>query len=345
MVPARAVDDALADLTNRVKLQQFLGPWSPDELMDLIERMNPAIEELPVDGDAMDEDPARIALPVLLDLLPRLPEDRGAFRPHGSMTLMRVTLRLLRRIPDESVRAAVVRGVFEDTRTLSSRLILLWVVGHRENVGTSLIDDAVAAELENELRNALMAQSPGDFAVQDRIGRLADLMAETEDGKVALRALAEDDRVMLSLLVDCTGETRGQTLGAAAVEVTKVLPWAGLAGWFGEERRHSDFRGGVRSAVPRCRLCDRQPTADSMGAAGAEAPGGGYCRARRGGRRGTGRRRGHRRGQRGGDTRPFAQWLGLRIRRSVRPFTVVIVRVLVTILDREKHSLPSSRKR
>ena len=234
VVPARAVDDALADLTNRVKLQQFLGPWSPDELMDLIERMNPAIEELPVDGDAMDEDPARIALPVLLDLLPRLPEDRGAFRPHGSMTLMRVTLRLLRRIPDESVRAAVVRGVFEDTRTLSSRLILLWVVGHRENVGTSLIDDAVAAELENELRNALMAQSPGDFAVQDRIGRLADLMAETEDGKVALRALAEDDRVMLSLLVDCTGETRGQTLGAAAVEVTKVLQWDGLAGWLGE---------------------------------------------------------------------------------------------------------------
>ena len=44
--------------------------------------MNPAIEELPVDA-AIDEDPARIALPVLLDLLPRLPEDRGAFRPTG----------------------------------------------------------------------------------------------------------------------------------------------------------------------------------------------------------------------------------------------------------------------
>src|SRR5258708_21931200 len=75
-----------------------------------------------------------------------------------------------------------------------------------------------------------------------------------------------------------------------------------------------------------------------MGAAGAEAPGGGYRRARRGGRRGTGRRRGRRRGQRGGDTRSFAQWLGLRIRRSVMPFTVVTARVLVTILDREKHS-------
>jgi hypothetical protein len=60
-------------------------------------------------------------------------------------------------------------------------------------------------------------------------------MAETEGGKAALHALAEDDRVMLSLLIDCTGETRGRALGAVAVEVTKVLQWDGLAGWLGED--------------------------------------------------------------------------------------------------------------
>ena len=80
-----------------------------------------------------------------------------------------------------------------------------------------------------------MAQSPGDFAVQDRIARLADLMAEKEDGKAALQVLAEDDRVVLSLLVDCAGETRGQALGAAAIKVMKILPWEGLTGWFGED--------------------------------------------------------------------------------------------------------------
>jgi hypothetical protein len=40
---------------------------------------------------------------------------------------------------------------------------------------------------------------------------------------------------MLSLLVDCAGETRGQEIGAAAVQVMRVLPWEGLTGWFGEE--------------------------------------------------------------------------------------------------------------
>jgi hypothetical protein len=197
--------------------------------------MTPAIEELPVNDDAMDEDPARIALPVLLDLLPRLPEDLGAFLPHGSMFLMKIALRLLQRIPDQSTRAAVIRGVLHDTRILSGRLILLRVAGHREDIGTSLIDAAVAVELEDELRNALITLPPGDFAVEDRIARLADLMAETEDGRAALRGLVEDNRVMLSLLLECSGETRGRELGAVAVEVTKVLQWDRLAGWLGED--------------------------------------------------------------------------------------------------------------
>jgi KAP family P-loop domain len=235
VVPARAVDEALSLLTRSAQLRQFLSSWSADELLDLIERMNPAIEELPVDGNAMDKDPARIALPVLLDLLPKLPEDLGPFRPHGAMILMRPVHRFLQRIPDENARAAVVRSVFADTSRLSSRLMLLWVVGHRPNIGAALIDATVAAELEDELRGTLMTQAPGDLSAQDRIARLADLMAETQDGKAALRALAEDDRVMLALLVDCTGATRGREFGAAAVTVTKVLPWEGLTGWFGED--------------------------------------------------------------------------------------------------------------
>jgi predicted KAP-like P-loop ATPase len=247
VVPARAVDDALSLLTNRVELQQLLDTWSADELMDLVERLNPAIEELPV-GATIEVDPARVALPVLLDLLPRLPEDRGAFRPRGSMTLMRVALRLIRRIPDEAVRADLVHAVLEDTRTFSSRLILLWLVGQRENVGSDLVPATVAAELEDWLRADLMALSPGDLALQTRIAWLADLMAETEGGKAALQAMAEDDRVMVCLLVDSVGETRGQALGAAAVEVTLVLAWDALTAWLGEDalvRRIAEVRSAA----------------------------------------------------------------------------------------------------
>ena len=235
VVPARAVDDALSYLTSSDELRQFLGPWSPGELLDLLERITPAIEELPVDDDTMDEDPARIALPVLLDLLPRLPEDLGAFLPRGSMFLMRIALRLLQRIPDQSTRAAVIRGVLHDTRILSSRLILLRVAGHREDIGAGLIDAAAAAELEDELRNALITLPPA--TLRSRIVSLASRISWPRRRTAGLRcrALAEDNRVMLSLLLDCTGETRGRELGAVAVEVTKVLQWDRLTGWLGED--------------------------------------------------------------------------------------------------------------
>jgi KAP family P-loop domain len=235
VVPARAVDEALSYLTSRDELGQFLGSLSPGELMDLIERINSALEELPVDHDATDEDPAQVALPVLLDLLPKLPEDRAAFQPRGSMTLMRAALRLLRRIPDEETRTVLVRSIYERTNAQSGRLILLRLVGRHENVGMNLVDATVTTELENDLRNLLQNQPPGDFAAQDRIARLAHLMVETEDGSEALRTLVDNDRVMLALLAGCLGETHSQALGAVAVEVTKTLDWDGLTRWLGED--------------------------------------------------------------------------------------------------------------
>jgi hypothetical protein len=234
VVPASVVDDALAQLADRESLRRLLDQWTPDELTDLIERMNTAIDELPVAED-IDADPARRATPILLDLLPQLPEDRSDITSRGSMLLMRTTLRLLRRIPDEDVRGEVIRAVFAETNTLSARLILLLIVGHREHVGLGLVKPAVATELEDRLRDELAALPPGDFAGQDRIARLANLMAETDAGRTALHASAEDNRVMLSLLTDCVGATRGQALGAAAVTVTKVLSWERLIEWFGQD--------------------------------------------------------------------------------------------------------------
>lgn len=233
VAPARVVDEALDRLSDRDRLGELLADCGPEELMDLIERMNPAIEQLPVAAE-IDQDPAWTAAPVLLDLLPRLPEGRAAFTPRGSMVVMRAVLRLLRRI-DEQQRDAAVQAVFEATGTLSGRLVLLWVAGHRQGVGSALVSASLASELEQRLRHQLMNLTPVQFATQDRIGRLAAVMAETDEGKAALCTFAGDDLVVLSLLADCLGEAHSQTIGAAAVEVTAVLPWAELEDWFGPQ--------------------------------------------------------------------------------------------------------------
>lgn len=261
VVPARTVDAALANLNEPEKLRQLLDQCSPEQLMDLIERMNPAIENLPVDSDNPHQDPASVTTPILLDMLPRLPESRSAFQPRGSMTLMRAALRLLRRIPDEQVRGEIARTVYQGTHVLSGRLVLLWVAGHRKDVGNRLIPAAVTLELEGQLRDDLVQLPPGDLAAQDRIAPLAGLMAETADGKATLQASAEDDRVMLSLLADCVGETRGQAIGAAAVEITKTLPWETLTEWFGESELLRRVAELIRAVEGGMQISDQEHAA------------------------------------------------------------------------------------
>lgn len=234
VVPARVVDDALDRLTDRDGLRDLTGALSSAELVDLIERMNGCLEEVPLNSDDLATDPARIALPVLLDLLPRLPEDNGMLTFSGSMILIRAALRLLKRLPTEEARSDVVRAVLEETTSRGGRLILILVVGHRKDIGAGLVTADVATALEDELRVELIGLPPSAFAAETRTVRLADLLAETEEGRTALHDLAEDDRVMLSLFAGSVGEIRGRSMGAAAVEVTTTLAWDRLAVYFGE---------------------------------------------------------------------------------------------------------------
>ncbi len=248
VVPARVVDEAMDHLVSREELQSIADALSPAELLDLIERMNQSLEEMPVDVSALDRDPATVGLPVLMDLLPRLPEDTGMLGFGGSMVLMRAALRLLKRLPTPEAREEVVRAVLPEIRSLSARLTLLLVCGHRKDIGNGLVAADVATELENALRSELTARSAEDFAREPRTVRLADLLAETDDGKTALHDLAEDDRVMLSLFVGSVGEIRGRAIAAVAVEVTKTLAWDRLAIYFGEDmliRRTAELLAAV----------------------------------------------------------------------------------------------------
>jgi len=259
VVPARTVDGALSLLSDRDGLQTLFDSLTPSELLDLVERMNVKLEEVPFQVDSLDDDPAVIALPALLELLPRLPEDTGILSFTGSMVLMRASLRILKRVPNDEIRTEFVRFAMSSVKSLSARLILLMVAGHRDNIGIGLITPEVAAELEEQLRSDLMALLPAAFICETRTARLADFIVETEDGKSALSAFAEDDEVMLSLLVGSTGNTRARAMGAAAVDVTKVLAWDQLVALLGVEmltRRTAELLASL--AEDELQLSDEQ---------------------------------------------------------------------------------------
>ena len=244
VVRARVVDAAVEHLKRRKELQSIVDSMSSAELLDLIERMNQGLEEIPVDLAALDKDPATVGLPVLMDLLERLPEETGMFRFGGSMVLTRAALGLLKRLPTPEARAEAVRSVLPQIRSLSARLILILVCGHREGVGNRLLVSEVATELENTLRSDLMALPAADFAKEPQTVRLAKLLAETPEGRTVLGDLAEDDRVMLSLFVGSVGDITRQAIGSVAVEVTKTLAWDLLAGYFGGDEEMLKRRTG-----------------------------------------------------------------------------------------------------
>lgn len=235
IVPARVVSEAIENLGDRQALGRLFDGLSASELLDLIERMNGVLEEVLSEDVEKQSERAQSALPVLFNLLPRLPEDNGSWSFTGSMVLMRAAIRLLKGLPTEEARADIVRVVLPEIESLAARLNFLQVLGHREDIGVKLIAEDVATQLEEEVRQELITRSAESFAKETRCLRLAGLLVETSEGKQALLKFFENDQVVLSLLTGAAGQVRGQVMGAAAVRLTEVLDWDHLVSLLGAE--------------------------------------------------------------------------------------------------------------
>jgi hypothetical protein len=184
----------------------------------------------------LTDDPASISLPALLDQLPRLPKGASDTNPFGpGVTIGRLALRTVERLPDADSRIAAVRDALSRSGVISSRIIMLRVLGHRPNIGLGVIPATVADELDAEQREVITNMAPDDLATDPSPLTVANLLGETAEGKAALGTAAENDALMIALLMDATGRTTGRALGAAATDITTVLSWDHLVGLLGEE--------------------------------------------------------------------------------------------------------------
>lgn len=230
VVPARTVDSMVTGLTDAKALRAAFRGLTPAELADGLRRLTDRVRDLPFQpGRSLDQDPAAIALPVLLDLLPRLsartgPEDEG-----GEQVLAPLAQGLLARLPQLEQRGAVVTSVLPKTAVLSSRLTLLRVAGHRPRIGMKLIGFAEASALEEDLAVELTAARPSDLAGEPLPLALAALMAATPTGKRSLNAAAADDRFMLALIADAGTRHHGWVLGVSAADSNELFAWEWMA--------------------------------------------------------------------------------------------------------------------
>jgi hypothetical protein len=230
-VPAAVVRAAFDNLADGARLQMLLDVLSPEQLEELLGRLEDYEDEFP--ADVSD------AVVVLMSQFGRLREGRSGMWDFGAdMALTRVVLRLLRRVADEPGRETIAARAFDEMQSLSSRIQLLLIVGYEPNAGHELVSESEASRLGHELRALVLRASPDDLARERELPRLLSwALRDDEPGALeTVRQLLDDDAVLFRLLRSTLSESFSQTIGQVNQRREYRLPWDWLGKLIGRDR-------------------------------------------------------------------------------------------------------------
>jgi predicted KAP-like P-loop ATPase len=220
-IASAIVDAVFAALVDEAQLSLLLNGLPDDHLELLLDRLEDYEEQYPSDPTI-----AIIAIQDLYNRLPARPK-RLLFDLGPEMRLQRVLLRLLRRVEDPAQRDAIVRAAFDRLASLSGKLWLILVAGHRENVGNELITEGLEHELAGRLRDELKGATPENLASERDLFRLLAFLKDSNDPVDAksARARLADDAVMVAVLRSSLSETLSQSGEDITVQREPALAW------------------------------------------------------------------------------------------------------------------------
>ena len=128
-ISTHEVHDLVESLTDERKLMGLLDAFDDQHFEAVLERLEGFESEFP-------EESVPIAVPVLVNRMGRLsPHSDGMFGVPPRFKLTRVVLRLLRKIEKSQALMASMRAILGKVDTLSGRLELVEIVGHRQSIG------------------------------------------------------------------------------------------------------------------------------------------------------------------------------------------------------------------
>ena len=154
---------ALDRMTDRVASDEFIRSLEPAQWQDVVSNLCDL-------ADRFRPEHVEPGIVVLLNLWPDMPE-----RPSGSIGLSndtrsivrKTTYRLLRSLEGTAAVEATVRRILPQVTSLSSKVELVLLVGHREKSEHKLVSEAVAYEFENRLRHEIRV-APADGLAEER---------------------------------------------------------------------------------------------------------------------------------------------------------------------------------
>lgn len=230
-LPAREVRELFEALGNRERLYAMVDAMDEEALEHALERLEDYENEYPAGH-------VEVAVEVLSNQLPRLRQERrGVMDFVADMKLSRVVYRLLRRIEDEAALAYMLRNMIVRVRTLSAKLMITDMVGHRENAGHGLVSEDQAVALEGHLLASMEHALPETLAEERDLLRLLYLARpiDAARGESLLARLAENDEIFLSTLRSVYREIRSHGAGEVIPRISYELGWETLGSLFGED--------------------------------------------------------------------------------------------------------------
>ena len=159
---------ALARMIDHNGLNEFIRSLEPVRWQDVVSNLCDL-------SDQFRPEHVEPGIIVLLNLWPDMPERQSGSSILGNDTrgiVRTATYLLLRRLEDTAAVGSVVRRILPEVTSLSSKVELVLLVGHREDSGHKLVSETVASEFETMLRNEIRAASAGDLAKEREPSRV-----------------------------------------------------------------------------------------------------------------------------------------------------------------------------
>ena len=241
---------ALARMTDRDGLNEFIYSLEPARWQDVVSNLCDL-------ADRFRPEHVEPGIVVLLNLWPDMPERQSSSSVLGNDTrgiVRRATYLLLRPLEDTAAVETAVRRILPQVTSLSSKVELVLLAGHREKSEHKPVSETVAYEFENMLRHDIRA-APADGLAEER-DPLRVLVFAKHYGWPTDEPFEIDDspKLTFALLRTTHWETATASSGAVTVVLSPALGPETLVDLYGDkevlETRINDLRAAFDTLKP-----------------------------------------------------------------------------------------------
>ena len=217
-----------ARMADRHGLNEFMRSLDPARWRDVVEHLE-SFE------DQFRPEHVEPGIVVLLNLLPDMPEPSsglGLALDDPIIAVERVIYRLLRPLNDAEAVESALRGILPQVTSLSSKVALVLLVGHRNEVGDKLVSETTAAEFEKSLLQEIRSASVDDLAGEYNLRRVLMFAGNVTDPSEGPLDIDDSPKLTFAILRSVRGEARSII---PASEPYPHLDWDFLKSLYGGE--------------------------------------------------------------------------------------------------------------